>query len=175
MNWGTFATGLGTGLASLGSAFVEGEYQKKLQEDAQEFTKEQSQNQIKYNVQQLKDLGISPMMLFGGNATGGGAGGSSASKAPNISGALMQAINTVGNLWMRDKELDNKEKSLSNNERYIDMLEKKTNNDIELSREKANNDNAANTAKTLSYGAQERYWNQRYYNLDPNHPLNNRK
>lgn len=154
--------GIGQAVAGLAGSVISGEYQKGLQEDQQTFIKDQSQNQIKYNVQQMKDLGYSPSMLFGGNTpSGGGAGGGGMGKAPDFATPILQAINTIGNLWMRDKELDNKEKSLANNERYIDLLENK-----------AVNENAANTAKALKYAAQEQYWNQRYYNMDKNHPLN---
>lgn len=150
--------GMGTAASGIAGNVVSGEYQKKLQEDQQQFIREQSQNQIKYNVQQMKELGYSPSMLFAGNTpSGGGAGGGGMGKAPDFSTPILQAINTVGNLWMKDKELDNKEK-------YINMLENR-----------ALNENAASTAIALNNSAQEQYWQQKYYNLDKNHPLNNKQ
>lgn len=154
------AIGAGIGQAAAGTAgaIINGEYQKYLQNDQQDFIEKQSKNQIKYNVEQMKELGYSPSMLFGGNTpSGGGSGGGGMGKAPDFATPILQAINTVGNLWMKDKELDNKE-------RYINMLENKT-----------LNENAASTAIALNNAAQEQYWNQKYYNLDKNNPLNNNK
>lgn len=110
-------------LINLGGKLLEGEIQAGLQEDQQQFAKEQSQNQIKYNVQQMRELGFSPLMLFDhGNATGGGAGAGGQGSAPNINlgQQTLGLINAVGQILKEDAKNDVAE-------RKVDLQEKKEN------------------------------------------------
>ena len=110
------AIGLGAaqGIVGLGSSIIQGEYNKKLQEEANKFTKEQSQNQIKYNVKQMQELGYSPMMLFDhGNATSGSAGGGKIGpSAPNYAAGIIAGINTVGRIINENERLNLEERKI---------------------------------------------------------------
>lgn len=106
--------GAAQGVVGLGSSIIQGEYNKKLQEKANEFTREQSKNQIKYNVQQMQDLGYSPMMLFDhGNATSGSAGsGKIGASAPNYAAGIIEGINTVGRIINENERLNVEERKI---------------------------------------------------------------
>lgn len=127
----------GAGLNTIGNIIgteQQAYHQRQLQEDQQEFAREQAQNQIKYNVQQMKDLGYSPSMLFDhGNATSGGtgAGGQGHVTPNNIFGnGIISGINAVGSLIKDQRHMDLENKRLFNQERMIDLEEKRLNNQI---------------------------------------------
>lgn len=128
---GATAAGAGQLLGGLAGDIIQGEYQKELQKRANDFTREQSQNQIKYNVQQMKDLGYSPSMLFGGGSgsvTSGGAGGGKNAEAPHFGTTLTQAFNTVGRILEQDSKNDLEE-------RKLDLEQQKINNQIGIDRD----------------------------------------
>lgn len=106
--------GLGQAIIGTGNAIIQGEYNKQLQEEANKFTREQSQNQIKYNIRQMKDEGLSPMMLFDhGNATGGGSGGGrTGASAPDYGAGVIAGLNTVGKILERNERLDLEERKI---------------------------------------------------------------
>ncbi len=114
--------GAAQGLVGLGSSIIQGEYNKKMQERANEFTREQSQNQIKYNIKQMQELGYSPMMLFDhGNATGGGAGsGKIGAAAPDFGAGIIAGINTVGKILEKDARNDLAERRIDQQQDYND-------------------------------------------------------
>lgn len=126
--------GAAQGIVGLGSSIIQGEYNKKMQERANEFTREQSKNQIKYNVQQMQELGFSPMMLFDhGNATSGSAGsGKTGASAPDFGAGIIAGINTVGRILENDARNDLEERKIDQqqdyNDHYFQYLNRKLGN-----------------------------------------------
>lgn len=116
------AGGVTGDLIGLAGKLMEGQISASLQEDAQRHSEYMSQNQMKWNVEQMRDMGFSPMMLFEhGNASGGSASGGAIGKTPSINlGQSLGMINAVGQILKEDAENDLKE-------RKIDLQEQKEN------------------------------------------------
>lgn len=119
-----FSTAVGAGIAGAGAtaggiigSVVQGEYNKARQQDAMKFEEHMRDTSFISAVNQAKQLGISPSLLLGQQASAG-AGVPSASISNE--NAIGSGVNAILGILKQDRKLDAQEKM---QDRYLDYME----------------------------------------------------